>query len=207
MLITHPKAPRTDLALAAARNAPAPAPAPLTPMPMADAARGHAAAASFASQLRQQQAAPPERPATGPITRPHDPPAKEPAPDGAEPEPHEADAAQPKPRTAARVRARGADKPAAPDARASAGRADAGEADAPKRNTDAATPTFDPALAAWLAALHAAPATAAKSPSRTTVTPAMCRAAESSKLASLAPNAAGRSTFPYNMPGRFTSGV
>ncbi len=164
MLITHPHAPRADLSLAAARSAPE------APLPMADAADRHAAPANFANLLRQQQAAPAERPAAGLIDSPNgstdESPNKQPAApagDAAEPEPHEADAAAPKPRSPTRLKARGADKAATPDARAAAGPADAAkaatsaEADAATRATDAATPTMDPALAAWLAALHAAP--------------------------------------------------
>jgi len=155
MQITHPQAPRADLTLAAARNAPA------APLPMTDAAEGHAVAASFASLLRQQQAAPAEPPAS-PVDHTGDQPAA-PAADAAEPEPHEADAAAPKPRTPTRLKARGPDKPATPDARAGAGTADvakaanAADADAARRASDPTTPTMDPALAAWLAALQAAP--------------------------------------------------
>ena len=159
MLITTPQAPRADHALAAARSAPA------APLPMADAAKGYAAPASFANLLRQQQAGPAERPAAGLIKPPDGQPAAE-AADAAEPEPHEADAATAKPRTPARVKARSTDKPSAPAPHAGAGPADAAtaataatatEAEAGKRAAERGTPTMDPALAAWLAALHAAP--------------------------------------------------
>ncbi len=166
MHITHPQAPRADLTLAAARSAPTAA------LPMADAAEGHAAPANFASLLRQQQAAPAERPAAG-LIDPPDPSRDNPqaapaadaadAADAAEPAQHEADAAAPKPRSPTRLKTRGPDKAATPDSRAAAGPADAAnaaraaEADAAKRATDSATPTMDPALAAWVAALQAAP--------------------------------------------------
>ena len=157
MLITTPQAPRADHALAAARSAPA------APLPMADAAKGYAAPASFANLLRQQQAGPAERP--GLIKPPDGQPGAE-AADAAEPEPHEADATMAKPRTPARVKARSTDKPSAPAPHAAAGPADAAtaaaaatatEAEANKRAAERGTPTMDPALAAWLAALHAAP--------------------------------------------------
>ncbi len=160
MLITHPQAPRADLTLAAARSAPA------TPLPMTDAAEGHAAPANFASLLRQQQTVPAERPAVSPINpsgNPHNDPPAAPAADAAEPEPHEPDTAAPKPRAPTRLKARGPDKAAAPDPRAATGAADATksanatDADAAKASADATAPTMDPALAAWLAALHAAP--------------------------------------------------
>ena len=156
MLITHPQAPRADLPPMAARRAPA------APLPMTDAAAGPAAPAHFASLLRQQQAAPAERPAATPMDAPDDTPAA-PAADAAEPEPHEADAATAKPRNPTRLKARGPDKPAVPGARAAAGPADAArpthaaEPDAARQAADPASPTMDPALAAWLAALHAAP--------------------------------------------------
>ncbi len=183
MHITHPQAPRADLALAAARSAPA------APLPMAGEAQSHAAPPSFASVLRQQQSVPAERHATGPTAPPdhiRDNPPAAPQADADAPEPHEPDAAAPKPRAATRMKPRGPEKPGAPDPRSTAGPADAAnaasaaEADATQRAADQATPTMDPALAAWLAALHAAPAapgdgarSAAQSPAQGTDDPAL----------------------------------
>ena len=132
------------------------APLPLSAAPTAD---GHAAPAPFANLLRQTQTAPAQPPPATATNAGAE--AASPAPEGHDSGAPEADAAADaaaKPHAPARPRLRSPDKAAAPahpqlptDA-ATTARAEAAKA-------DSAAPTLDPAMAAWLAALHAAPAT------------------------------------------------
>ena len=142
---------RPDPLPADARNAP-----PL-PLPVASA-DGHAVPAPFAKLLRQTQATPATPPPTAPSSANGDVPSLR--PDKQEDAAPEADASA-RPHPPARTKPRNPEKPAAtahalPPADTSTPERSA----AVKADSSPAAPSLDPALAAWLTRLQAAPGSA-----------------------------------------------